>query len=354
MEAGNDTTLQQDLDDLAANLSEIESLADRTILVTGATGLVGSTIVKALLCINRLKSAGMRVIAMVRNEAKAETIFKEVLDRPDFSVVVAELTRQIAYTGQCDVIIHCASVTSSKEMVTYPVDTIETSILGTLNILNFAVDAGCKSFVYVSSMEVYGIIDGDSREVCENQLGYIDPLAVRSNYPESKRMCENLAVAFNVQHGLNTKIARLSQTFGAGVRYEDTRVFAQFARSVIEDKDIVLRTTGQSEGNYTYLADAVRALLTIATRGEPGQAYNIANPECHTTIAGMAKLVAEEVAQGKIKVTFDIDETNSSGFAPATKLKLNSDKLQSLGWKPIYGLGDSYRRMIQSMEKQQD
>lgn len=195
-------------------------------------------------------------------------------------------------------------------------------------------------------MEMYGTFDADI-EVSENNYGYLDPLAVRSNYPECKRLCENMCVAYNSEYHVPIRIARLSQMFGAGVRPEDNRVFAQFAKSVINGEDIVLHTKGLSEGNYCYTSDSIKALLLIAVKGVAGEAYNVVNPNTHTTIANMANMVANEVANGNIKVVFDVPKDNIYGYAAETKMKLNSDKLQTLGWKPEVDLKTAYERLIQ-------
>ena len=174
-----------------------------------------------------------------------------------------------------DHIIHCASITTSKVMISRPVDVIRTSLNGTENLLELAKEKQVRSMVYVSSMEMYGALNlQNDQMVTEEMTGYLNPLALRSNYPESKRMCENMCVAYGTQYEVPVKIARLAQTFGAGVLPGENRVFAQFARSAMKGSDIVLHTEGKSEGNYCYTADAVRALLTILVKGENMQAYN--------------------------------------------------------------------------------
>lgn len=182
-------------------------------------------------------------------------------------------------------------------------------------------------------------------------MGFINPLKVRSNYPECKRMCENMCIAYFYEYGVPVKIARLAQTFGAGILPGENRIFAQFAKSVIDGKDIILHTAGKSEGNYCYTRDCMTGLLTILLKGKNDEAYNVSNPETHTNIAGMAELVAKKIAKNKIKVIYDISETNIFGYANDTKMKLNSDKLQNLGWYPSVGLEESYIRMIDDMIK---
>lgn len=336
--------LQEDLKYISNYDLPYQQMKGKSVLVTGATGLIGVSIVRALLTIGNI-----RVIAFVRNLEKAQTIYGNLVS-PNLKIYISDITDEIKMEEPVNYIFHCASITTSKTMIEKPVETILTSVDGTNNILNFAREKKCESVVYVSSMEVYGSFD-ISKEIREEELGYINPLKVRSNYPESKRLCENMCVAYYSEFEVPVKIARLAQTFGAGILQGENRVFAQFAKSAINSEDIILHTKGLSEGNYCYTRDCMTGLLTILLKGENGEAYNISNPECHTSIADMAKMVAEKIAGNRIKVIYDIPETDTFGYAADTKMKLNSDKLQKLGWSPSIGLEEAYRRMISDMKE---
>lgn len=318
-----------------------ELLKGKTVLVTGATGLIGVSLVRSLLYMGDIK-----VLAFVRNENKAKSIYEQ---NSNLEIIIGDIINPIDIIETVDYIFHCASVTTSKIMVEQPVETLMTSIEGTKHILNLAKEKRCKSVVYVSSMEVYGAFDNLDHEVTEDDLGYIDPLKVRSNYPEAKRLCENMCVAYLKEYGVPVKIARLAQTFGAGILPNENRVFAQFAKSVIHGENIILHTKGLSEGNYCYTRDCMTGLLTILLKGKDGEAYNVSNPNSHTTIVDMAKMVAHKIAKGNIEVLFDIPETNTFGYAADTKMKLSSNKLQKLGWNPEIGLEEAYKRMIEDM-----
>ncbi|MBP7348157.1 MAG: NAD-dependent epimerase/dehydratase family protein [Butyrivibrio sp.] len=350
LESPADKYLQEDLENIADSTIPVEELKGSSILVTGATGLVGSQMVRSLACINRKKRTDIRILALVRSSEKAREIFGDLLDRGDIELILADLQDPLCVEESVDFIIHGAAVTASKLMVSKPVETIRTAISGTENILKLALTKKVKSMVYLSSMEVYGTWDGCG-VVTEDKMGYVNPLVVRSNYPESKRMCENMCIAYLSEYHVPVRIARLAQTFGAGILPGENRVFAQFARSAMNGADIVLHTTGQSEGNYCYTADTIRAILTILVSGKDGEAYNISNEETHTTIAEMAEFAAEKLANGKIKVVFEIPEKNTFGYAADTKMKLSSAKMRSLGWKPYYSLEDCYRRMMGSMRE---
>lgn len=325
---------------------------NKTFFITGATGLVGISLIRSLLYINDRQNLNLNIVAMARNEVKATTLLSDYINRKDFMIYVGDVLNPIDISVDVDYIIHCASVTTSKTMLDRPVETILTSLEGTKNVLELARVKNCESVVYVSSMEMYGVFSDGNQDVKETDLGYLNPLAIRSNYPESKRMCENMCVAYHSEYGIPIKIARLAQTFGAGILPGENRVFAQFAKSVIEQKDIVLHTQGKSEGNYVYTRDMVTGVLCILVKGENGEAYNVSNPDSHMSIANMAHMVSKDIANGTIKVVFDIPESNIYGYAADTKMKLNSNKLQQLGWIPEIGLKDAYKRLIISMMEQ--
>ena len=331
-------------DVLSDNNIPWDELSKCTVMVTGATGLIGSFLVHVLSEANVKYGLDMRLIAHVRNRNKVEALARE----PGLEFIYGDIRRPVMMAGvtdRLDYIFHCASVTKSADMTSKPVDVTTTAAQGTLNMLELAKGNQCKSFVYLSSMEFYG--QTKRRKVDERDSGYLDLSSPRSSYPESKRFCEMLCTAYAAQYEVPVKIARLAQTFGSGTPRDDTRVFAQFARSAATGGDIELHTEGKSRGNYCYTADTVRGLLTILLKGESGQAYNIANTAASVTIREMAELVATDVCDGKIKVVINIPEDiEKRGYAPDVAYTLNADKLKDLGWTPKYGLAEMYTRMI--------
>lgn len=350
MSTEKDSVLQEDLALLAKEWLPFEELKYHTVLVTGATGLIGSQFIRALAYCNSKMSLHMRILALVRNLEKAKVIFGTAegitIIKGD---VTTSFTEYLPENVKIDDIIHAASITASKMMISNPVETISTALDGTKNMLELAKKHNAV-MLYISSMEVYGTFEQETY-VSEKDMGYLNPLAVRSNYPLCKRMCENMCIAYHTQYGVSVRIARLSQTFGAGILPGENRVFAQFAKSVILNENIVLHTKGLSQGNYCYTRDTVAALILLLCKGEDGQAYNVSNEETHTTISDMAHLVAEKIAGGKIQVIYDIPKENTYGYASETKMKLNTTKIKSLGWHPTVGLEEAYCRLIQSMKE---
>lgn len=335
--------LREDLETIANYNLPWQDMRNSNVLITGATGLIGSMLIRSLNRVNQKHKLNLTILAVVRNIKSAEAILNDC----NVQFIAQDIREPFTIKENIDYIIHCAAVTKSKEMVLFPVENIQTAVLGTENILQLAKNMKVKSIVYLSSMEVYGVTDPSLEKVTEEDLGYIDLKSPRSSYSESKRMCENMCNCYYFEYDLPVKIARLAQTFGAGVSKEDTRVFSQFAKSAIEGLDIVLHTDGSSTGNYCYTADAIKGILLLLLKGVDGEAYNISNEETNMTIRQMAELVAEKIAGGKISVITDIPESSlSHGYAPTVKMKLCSDKIRKLGWIPTIGLEDMYHKMI--------
>lgn len=332
----------------------INDLKNSSILITGATGLVGQAIVKTLLYANHSMGLGINVIIIVRNLEKANKIFGDFGN--ELTIINADINniniKDFKNVKKVDYIIHGASITSSKAFIDQPVETILTGIQGTNHVLQLARDLNVKSMVYLSSMEVYGTHE-NNLSIKEEDIGYLNPLIVRNSYPESKRLIENLCCSYVSEYGVAVKIIRLAQTFGPGVEYDDGRVFMDFARCAIENRDIILHTTGLSERMYLYVFDAVEAIFYVLLNGENGHSYNAANKHTYCSILEMANLV-KEISNVSIDVKVMVDDMKGKKYLPTHHLYLDTSAIEHLGWKPRIGLKEMYKRLVLSFEDIQD
>ncbi len=319
---------------------EHDRLDGSRVLVSGATGLIGKYLVRFL-----ARYCNCTVLAVVRDRERAWALWKELGEQVQY--ICTDITELEAASRDVDYMIHGAGITSSRSFSLEPVETIWTSVEGTRRMLEFARENPVKGFVFLSTMEVYGAPSTDDR-IRELHGTNLDTMLSRNSYPESKRLCESMCTAYFSEYGVPARVLRLTQTFGPGVAYEDSRVFAEFARSVIEGRDIVLHTKGETRRNYLYLADACTAILTVLTKGISGEAYNGANEDTYCSIRDMAELVVSKCGEQGLRVRVEQEQAVSEkfGYAPVLRMNLDTSKLQKLGWKPETGLADMYKRMI--------
>lgn len=318
---------------------------NKTVFVTGATGLIGYTLVSTLLYRNLKYKSNIKIIALVRNITKAKEKFaKQLKQNLNLKFVVGDVENLPQIDDEIDFIIHGANPTASNYFVDNPVETIKTAVWGTNNILNLAKEKNISGLVYLSSMEVYGAPPTDDL-IDKSQGTTIDTMSVRSCYPEAKRLCEALCTSYADEYKVPAKVVRLAQTFGPGIDKNDNRVFAEFLRCAIKKQDIVLQTEGTSKRCYLYTADAVTAILAVLLSTKSGEAYNAANKNTYCSILEMAQLVAHELANNEIKVVIKVNENSKRKFPSPHKLNLNVSKLENFGWRATRCLVEMYGRI---------
>lgn len=331
--------LNEDIEKFSLPEDFKDILDGAVICVTGATGLIGSILVKCLTA----SVGNIKFILPVRNAEKARQLFSGL---NNIEIVQSEISGFFnGYNHDIDYIVHCASPTNGAVMESSPAETFLLPVETTKAICEFSRWHSVKSIVYLSSIEYYGE-NHDNSVISEDFIGTVNPLSVRSSYPLGKRAAEYLSVCYAKEYGIPIKIARPTQTFGAGISPSDNRVFAQFARSVKYNKDIILHTYGRSAKPYCYTTDCVMALMYILISGHNGDAYNVATPDTYVSILGLANMLKEKFNTG---VDVKIELGNDTGYAPETQLNLSSQKLLSLGWQPKYTLIQMFDRLINSL-----
>lgn len=325
----------------------LNKLRNATIFITGATGLIGSVLVKVLLSINDIHNLNLKLLLLIRDESKVDKIILKYVNQGIIKLLKGDILNISEYENQIDYIIHGASITTSKSMIEKPVEVIKTNVEGTINVLELARKHKVNSVIYLSSMEVYGSVSHEE-PLTEEKINYLNPLLVRSCYPESKKMAENICVSYWKEYNVPVKIIRLAQTFGEGVKKEDTRVFAEFARCALKNEDIKLASSGNSKRMYLDTFDACTAIMIVLLKGENGEAYNAANKNTYCSIKEMADLVVKNFSKKIINVYCNINEEDAKKYPPEHKLYLDVSKLENLQWQPICSLIEMYSNMIKS------
>lgn len=331
---------------LIANLDlPWEQLVGSSVLITGATGMIGSVLVDAIMEMNKTRDLNCRVIALGRNQVNADIRFKQHLASGLFSFVCHDINTPLPELSyKVDFIFHLASNTHPIAYSTDPVGTITANIIGLQHLLEFAIQTHVRRVLFASSVEIYGENRNDVETFDEDYCGYINCNTLRAGYPESKRCGEALCQAYISQHQLDIVIPRLPRTYGASMRTNDSKALSQFLLKAKKRENIVLKSTGTQFFSYAHVADVVAAMLTILLKGQGGEAYNIANSESDITLKELATTIAATVGT---QVVFDLPTLQeSAGYSKATKARLNGEKLTALGWVPFYNIKTGLKRTL--------
>lgn len=324
---------------------------NKTILISGANGFLPAYILESLLFLNQIDvNNNVKVFALVRNIEKAEKRFKKYINDPNLKFIVQDVADPINIENKVDYIIHAASQASPKYFGVDPVGTLKANVLGTINLLNFAMQNKLDSFLYFSSGEVYGELDENQIPIKEDSFGYLDPTNVRSCYAESKRMGENICISYFHQYNVPVKIVRPFHTYGPGMSLDDGRVFADFVANVINKQDIIMESDGRAIRPFCYLTDATLGFINILISGINGQAYNMGNPFEERSIIELAQIIASIYPELKIKVIKKLPESISNHYlkSPIYRNSPNIEKLIRLGWIPKVSTFDGFKRTIDS------
>lgn len=317
-----------------------------SIMVTGASGLIGSFLIDVLMYRNQHTQFECQVYTVGRSEEHARQCFNSYWDDPHFHFIAHDINLSLdkIKIKSLGYLVHLASNTHPIAYATDPIGTITANIIGTNNLLKFGVSKQVRRFMFASSNEVYGENCGDIGLFTENYCGYLDSNTLRAGYPESKRCGEALCQAYAHSKNLDVVIPRLTRTFGPTMRLNDSKAIAQFLKNGLAKKNIVLKSAGEQQYSFTYVTDAVTGLLTVLLEGRRGEAYNIADLSSNISLKGLAQLIAQ-AAQTKV-VFAEPNKIEKVGFSKATKAMLDGSKLRALGWQVHYDLATGIERTL--------
>jgi len=327
-----------------------KNLQNKTVLITGASGMIGSYLCYTILKLNELYKANIKIICIIRNINKLDNYIR---NNPQVIVVIEDIINELKLDCKIDYIIHAASPASPKIMSEQPVETNFANTIGTANTLKLAIEKHVLGYLFISSREIYGEPNPGQEIFTENgPLGQVNPLVPRNGYAEGKKAAENMCSGFKEEYNLNTKIVRLAHTYGPGMSINDGRVQADFLRNIMNNEDIILKSDGSSIRTYTYIADAIKAILLVLLSSND-IVYNIADEDSVTTIKNLAEILISINPEKKLKIVFDIPKEEQKGTAAFKTGILSTAKIRNeLKWRPKYNLKDGFKRTIEHLEEE--
>lgn len=316
-----------------------DKLEGRTILLSGASGMIASLLIDAVMLRNETlpERRRCRIVATSRNEAAAKERFGQWWEREEFSYFSCDIAQPMPeQPTRPDFLIHAASTTHPAQYTGEPINTILSNILGTRNMLDLAARTPGARFLLLSSVEIYGENRGDAAYFDEGYCGYIDCNTLRAGYPEAKRVSEALCQAYIKEKNADCVILRLPRCYGPTMKMSDTKALSQFLKKGLAGEDIVLKSEGKQFYSYAFVGDAALGMLYLLTRGESAQAYDLADEGSDITLGELAALVAGEAGR---QVVFELpSEAERAGYSTATRAVMRGEKLKALGWRPRYDI----------------
>ena len=325
--------------------NNMEKLRNKSFLITGASGMIGSYVANVLKVLNDEYNMNIKILLNVRDENK---LSDELLNDSNVTIIKQDVSERFNIDSPIDYIVHAASPASPKIMKDYPFETNVANTVGTYNTLILAKEKNVEGYLFVSSREIYGEpIDGVEVFTEDGLLGQVNPLVPRNGYAEGKKAAENMCVGIHDEYGINTKILRLAHTYGPGMSINDGRVQADFLNNVINNQDIIMKSDGSSVRTYTYISDAVNALFKVLLSSND-IVYNVSDDK-EVSIKDLANVLVSLSENSKL--VMDIDNTLSKGSASFKKGILSNEKIKKeLNWYPKYNIEEGFKRTIEYLK----
>lgn len=346
--------VKQDIENLIFDISDINELSNKTILITGATGLIAKYLTYFFLELNHSKNTNIKVLALVRNIDKAKKSFDDFIDDDNLILLNQDVCETIQYEGNIDYIFHAAGSASAYAIRTNPTGIIRANTIGTMNVLELAKEKNVKKVIFPSTREIYGKIE-NTNLISENDMGVLDPLDSRNCYPESKRISEAMLKSYQNQYGINFNILRIAHTYGPTMELlNDGRVMADFIKSTVSNENITLNSDGTAIRSFCYVTDTIKGIIQVLINGNPGEAYNLANEKEPYMIRTIAQMLVDFYPEKKIELVFSNPSDDvKKGYVNYKIVQLDTTKIERLGWEPNVTLSDGLKRTVQYFEEKQ-
>jgi dTDP-glucose 4,6-dehydratase/UDP-glucuronate decarboxylase len=319
-------------------------LEGKRLLVTGAAGFLGSYICHAVAvandtlleercttsCVDTFVTGSSDRIAALRS-------------RPDFRFVEGSAVDFREFRGEF--IIHAASIASPPVYRRLPLETVEVNVMGTWNMLRLARE-GCRSFLYLSSSEVYGSPEDAAIPTREDFVGRVSFTGPRASYDESKRLAETLCRLFFETHGVPVKVARPFNVYGPGLRLDDGRVVPDLVRQALTGSELVLHSDGTPTRSFCYVTDAVAAFFGLLASDANGEAFNVGTPH-EVSMRELAEKVAR-LTGGRAVTSRPSEDARYLTDNPRRRVPDIAKIQRVLDWRPLISLDEGLARTLRA------
>lgn len=349
--------IKQDMEDIYSRRTDWDTFDGKTMLLTGAYGMLASYLVYFLFYLKEEKNINVKLMVVVRNKNKFYKKFRDLDGIDGCTVIESDLSQKLEISTAVDYIIHAASLASPQYYSVCPVDVLQPNTIGNYNLLQLAKEKQVKGYLLFSTGDVYGAVNVESGLIGEETFGAMNTLDIHNCYSESKRMAETMCKAFQVQYNVPTKMVRIAHTYAPTMDIEnDPRVFASFVKNIVNRQDIVMKSSGAGKRSFCYITDAVAGYFTVLLDGKDGDAYNVCNTDQYVSIRQLAECLANLYPDRHIHVIQK--ERSAEEHYTENVLLLGSEstpdnaKLKTLGWEAKVSIEDGFNRVVRYLESE--
>lgn len=321
---------------------KLDYLRNKSIFITGASGLIGSCLTDVCLFMNKYHDANIRIIIMGRNKQKLIDRFTPLMDK-NLIIFENDMTNPISDSfGKIDYFIHAAGNATPKTISSDHKETLEGTIKGTENTLEFSIKNKVLKYIYVSSGEIYGSLVEDL-EFDESSPGAINHLHPRASYPLGKKVAEYLVNLYRENKGLDAIIVRPCHVFGPTAQETDDRAIMDFIYSSIKNDKIVMKSLGTQIRSYCYVMDCISAILYILNLNQHELVYNISYEKDVVSIKELAEMISSFTGSN---IEYNIPNADVNSFNLMNRSVLSSKLLYNTGWNNEYTIKEGLRETI--------
>ncbi|AHD08358.1 NAD-dependent epimerase/dehydratase family protein [Phaeobacter gallaeciensis] len=323
-----------------------QRFSGKTILLAGGAGFLGKHFLKVFQKLNQeVLHKPCKVISVDNYITGTQNLDDSIANDPQIMQVWADVTHPLPVREDIDFIIHGAGIASPVYYMRYPLETIESAVHGTRNLLNLAAsNKELEGFLFFSSSEIYGDPDPRAVPIKEDYYGNVSTVGPRACYDESKRLGETLCTIYQEHHGVPTKIVRPFNVFGPGMGHNDRRVIPMFTYQSLNGRTIPVHGTGLQTRTFCYITDAIYGFLMTLLQGELGEAYNIGNPDNEISMNELAAMYPRLVP-GATFSTIDYPDTYPAG-EPNRRCPDITKARETFGYTAEVNVEDGLHRFI--------
>jgi UDP-glucuronate decarboxylase len=339
--------IKQDINEIIKRVDNTR-FSGKTILLTGGGGFLGTYFVNYFTALNDLEVINKPCkLYIVENFIRGvPSWFESIKNRKDVVVIEEDINKPLDLP-KSDFIIHAATIASPTYYRKHPIETMDANVIGLRNLLEFAKNNPCESFLFFSTSEIYGDPDPLNIPTKETYRGNVSCTGPRACYDESKRYGETLCVNFHQQFNIPIKVVRPFNNFGPGLRLTDKRVIPDFFNNVLENKKIVILSDGKATRTFCYISDAITGYLQALLSSHNGEAFNIGTSYPEITMLELAQTISK-VVNSSTEIEHEYQVSSDTDYLTDNPQRRCPDLTKSkelLGYEPIVSLEEGLTRI---------